>query len=246
MCRHLAHVGDARSLAAVLTDGTTSLYRQSYEPRLQQHGTVNADGWGVGWFADPGADGPARYRSARPIWADPFVADVAPHVRSGCVVAAVRSATPPAPIEATGAAPFTDGRLLFSHNGAVTDFIDHIGPVLRRTLDPQIEGAILGATDSEVLFACIRQAGQVGAPLPEAVAQTVHAVLALTPARLNLLVAESDRVVATAMGDTLFLLERDRGILLASEPTDDDPSWTPIADGSLVLATPDGVTVAAL
>ena len=246
MCRHLAHLGDARSLAAILTEGDTSLYRQSYEPRHQQHGTVNADGWGIGWWADPGADGPARHRSARPIWADPFVADVAPHVRTGCAVAAVRSATPPSPIEDTGAAPFTDGRLLFSHNGAVTDFSDHIGPVLRRTLDPQIEGSILGATDSEVLFACVRQAGRLGAPLPDAVAQTVHAVLALTPARLNLLVAEPGRLVATAMGDTLFVLEHGGGIVLASEPTDDDPAWMPVAEGSLVVATPDGVTVAAL
>jgi len=180
MCRHLAHLGDARSLAAVLTEGPTSLYRQSYEPRHQRHGNVNADGWGVGWFAEPTADVPARHRSARPIWADSFVADVAPHIRSGCVVAAVRSATPPAPIEESGAAPFTDGRLLFSHNGAVTDFADQVGPILRRTLDPQVEGSIRGASDSEVLFACLRQAGHLGAELPDAVAQTVHAVLALT------------------------------------------------------------------
>ena len=246
MCRHLAHLGDARSLAAVLTEGPTSLYRQSYEPRHQRHGNVNADGWGVGWFAEPTADVPARHRSARPIWADSFVADVAPHVRSGCVVAAVRSATPPAPIEESGAAPFTDGRLLFSHNGAVTDFADQVGPILRRTLDPQVEGSIRGASDSEVLFACLRQAGHLGAELPDAVAQTVHAVLALTPARLNLLVAEKGRLVATAMGDTLFLLEGPHGVLLASEPVDDDPAWSPIADGSLVVVTPDRVSVDAL
>ena len=246
MCRHLAHLGEARTLASVVTDGPSSLYRQSYEPQHQAHGTVNADGWGVGWFADAASTGPARHRSSRPVWADPFLVDVAPHVRAGCVVAAVRSATPPSPVEETGAAPFTDGRLLFSHNGAVTDFVHHVGPVLRRTLEPAIEGSILGATDSEVLFACLRQAVAVGADLPDAVAHTVHAVLAMTPARLNLLVAEQGRLVATAMGDTLFLREGPDGVVVASEPTDDDPAWVPVADGSLVVATLDGATVAAL
>jgi glutamine amidotransferase len=188
MCRHVGYLGDLRTLASIVTAGPTSLLRQSYEPRRQRHGTVNADGWGVGWFTDTPADGPARHRSVRPIWSDPFVADVAPHVRSGSVVAAVRSATPPAPIEESGAAPFTDGCILFSHNGAVDDFVDRIGPVLRRTLAPDIEGAIVGAADSEVLFACVRQAHRSGSALPEAVAHTVHAVLAITPARLNLLV----------------------------------------------------------
>jgi glutamine amidotransferase len=128
----------------------------------------------------------------------------------------------------------------------VTDFAHQVGPVLRRTLEPEIEGSILGATDSEVLFACLRQAAAVGIDLPDAVAQTIHAVLAMTPARLNLLVAEQGRIVATAMGDTLFVHEGANAIQLASEPTDEDASWIPIADGSLVVATLDGVTVVAL
>ena len=246
MCRHLGYLGAARTLAAIVDDSSTSLYHQSYEPRLQRHGTVNADGWGVGWFTGEPGDGPARHRTASPIWADPFLSDVAPHIRSGCVVAAVRSATPPAPIEATGAAPFTDGALLFSHNGAVDDFAHHVGPVLRRTLAPDIEGAIVGAADSEVLFACVRQAGRAGADLPEAVAQTVHAVLAMAPARLNLLVADADRLIATALGDTLFTRRSATGAWVASEPTDDEPGWTEVADGSLVTITATDTAVVAL
>lgn len=246
MCRHVGFLGSARTLASVVTGGRTSLYHQSYAPRLQRHGTVNADGWGIGWFADASGGHPARHRSARPIWADPFVGDVAPHVRSTSVVAAVRSATPPAPIEETGAAPFTDGTILFSHNGAVEDFAHRVGPLLRRTLAPEIEGAIAGATDSEVVFACIRQAQRTGSPLPDAVAHTVHGVLALTPARLNLLVGEADRLIATAMGDTLFTRRTDGGAWIASEPTDDEPGWTEVPDGSLVTITTDETVVVAL
>ena len=47
---------------------------------------------------------------------------VAGVVSSGLVLAAVRSATPPFPSDEAGAAPFTAGRWLFSHNGAVAEF----------------------------------------------------------------------------------------------------------------------------
>lgn len=252
MCRHLGYLGEARTLASIVDGAPTSLYHQSYAPRRQRHGTVNADGWGVGWFTDDpapapgGAHGPARHRTASPIWADPFVTDVAPHVRSGSVVAAVRSATPPAPVEATGAAPFTDGRILFSHNGAVEDFAHRVGPTLRRTLSPEIEGTIVGATDSEVLFACVRQSALGGRDLPDAVAQTVHAVQAMAPSRLNLLVGDGRRLIATALGDTLFTRRTDAGSWVASEPTDDEPDWQEVPDGSLVTITRDVISVVPL
>ena len=54
---------------------------------------------------------PRRWRSAAPLWGDASFASVAPALRSGCVVAAVRSATVGMPIEASATAPFTDGQL---------------------------------------------------------------------------------------------------------------------------------------
>ncbi|MEU3969190.1 class II glutamine amidotransferase, partial [Streptomyces pseudogriseolus] len=66
MCRHLAYVGPAEPLGALLTGPPHGLYRQSWAPRRQRHGTVNADGFGVGWYAD-GDPVPARSGSrARP------------------------------------------------------------------------------------------------------------------------------------------------------------------------------------
>ncbi len=52
MCRHLAYLGPRASLRSVLTDPPHGLLRQSWAPRQQKHGTVNADGFGVGWYAD--------------------------------------------------------------------------------------------------------------------------------------------------------------------------------------------------
>jgi glutamine amidotransferase len=41
----------------------SSLLVQSWAPRRQRHGTVNADGWGVGFYV-PGRAGSAHWRSA--------------------------------------------------------------------------------------------------------------------------------------------------------------------------------------
>ena len=93
MCRHLAYLGPQASLGSLLIDPPHSLYRQAWAPRRQRHGTVNADGFGIGWYA--GSDPvPARYRRGEPIWGDPSLPDVARVTSSGAVLAAVRSATP--------------------------------------------------------------------------------------------------------------------------------------------------------
>ncbi|MFY9776611.1 MAG: class II glutamine amidotransferase, partial [Trebonia sp.] len=59
MCRHLAYVGPEVSLKSLLIDPPYGLYRQAWAPRMQRHGTVNADGFGIGWYAS-GDPVPAR------------------------------------------------------------------------------------------------------------------------------------------------------------------------------------------
>ena len=123
MCRHLAYLGPPASLRSLLIDPPYSLYRQSWAPRRQRHGTVNADGFGIGWYAsaDPV---PARYRRGEPIWGDPSLPDIARVIRSGAVLAAVRSATPGTAAGPEAAAPFGSGPWLFSHNGAAQGWRD--------------------------------------------------------------------------------------------------------------------------
>ena len=116
MCRHLGWLGRETSVSSLVLDPPHGLRVQSYAPRRQKHGLMNADGWGVGFF--DGAT-PRRWRSAAPLWGDVSFASVAPALRSHCVVAAVRSATVGMPIEASATAPFTDGQWLLSHNGVV-------------------------------------------------------------------------------------------------------------------------------
>ncbi len=228
MCRHLAWLGRPRSLAALLLEPPSSLLVQSWAPRRQRYGTVNADGWGVGFFS-PGRARPARWRSARPLWGDPSFASVAPVLTSGCVVAAVRSATAGMPLEESAVAPFTDGRWLLSHNGRV----DRAVLPAVRDAESTVDSALLAA----LVFA--RGADRLG--------DVVREVAAADPAaRLNLLAADGTRLLATTWGDTLSALVTAEGTALASEPWDDDPAWADVPDRSLVEVTPDGLTVTPL
>src|ERR1700690_1664522 len=111
MCRHLAYLGPQATLRSVLTDPPSGLLRQSWgprpprrprlpappygllrqswAPRQQKHGTVNADGFGVGWYADDDPV-PARYRRAVPMWGDASFADLVRVTRTRALLAAVR------------------------------------------------------------------------------------------------------------------------------------------------------------
>ena len=51
MCRHLAYLGPPATLRSVIIDPPYGLYRQAWAPRMQRPGAINADGFGVGWYA---------------------------------------------------------------------------------------------------------------------------------------------------------------------------------------------------
>jgi glutamine amidotransferase len=229
MCRHLAYLGPPKSLRALLIDPPHSLFRQSWEPRRQTHGVVNADGFGVGWFAD-GHPAPARYRQAGPIWADPSFPDIARVTRSGAVLAAVRDATTGSATGAEAAAPYHGDGWLFSHNGSVGGYPDSMAK-LAETL-PAVDLLGLEArTDSAFVWALIRSRVRDGAAMAEAVASVVQDVAALAAARLNLLMMNDTTIVASVFGDTLSALTGDGFTVVASEPYDDSPGWADVAEG---------------
>lgn len=218
MCRHLGWLGAPRSVASLLLDPPSGLLVQSYAPRRQKHGLMNADGWGVGFFdADAPGGEPRRWRSAAPLWGDASFASVAPALRSTCVVGAVRSASIGMPIEPTASAPFTDGRWLLSHNGLV----DRSVLPLSRHAESTVDSALLAALIFE------RGVDRLG--------DTIVEVASADPdARLNILAANGSELVATTWGDTLSVRECPDGVVLASEPYDDDPAWREIPDRHLV------------
>jgi gamma-glutamyl hercynylcysteine S-oxide hydrolase len=228
MCRHLAWLGAPRSLGELLLDPPHGLLVQSYAPRRQSHGRMNADGWGVGFYA-PIRPEPARWRSNRPLWSDASFASVAPVVSSPCVLAAVRSASAGMPADETAAAPFLCGRWLLSHNGVVDRAV--LGP------HPAAESAC----DSALLAVHVFSHG------PGKVGPFVADLGRRDPAaRLNLLLTDGHRILATRWNDTLSVLATDDGVVVASEPYDDDPGWSDVPEHHLVEVAAGAVAITKL
>ncbi|APU43298.1 ergothioneine biosynthesis protein EgtC [Streptomyces sp. NPDC056254] len=247
MCRHLAYVGPVVGLGRLLSDPEHSLVRQSWEPRRQRHGTVNADGFGVGWYAE-GDPVPARYRRAGPIWGDLTFTDLARVVRSGAVLAAVRDATLAGADGEAAAAPFTDGPWLFSHNGAVRNWPASAAP-LAAALPPEELLQMAARTDSALVWALVRRRLRAGDDLGTALAEPVRELSSAAPgSRLNLLLTDGAAIAATAWGDSLWYLADPAGgrTVVASEPYDDDTRWCEVPDRTLLTATPTRVRLTPL
>ncbi|WP_432113267.1 ergothioneine biosynthesis protein EgtC [Streptomyces sp. S1] len=235
MCRHIAYVGGPVALGELIVRPEHGLLRQSWEPRTQTSGVVNADGFGVGWYAE-GDPVPARYRRAGPIWGDLSFADLARVVRSGALLAAVRGATLPGADGEAAATPFASGRWLFSHNGAVPGWPDTLNP-LAATLSAGELLRLEARTDSALVWALVLHRLRAGDAPGEALAATVREVAQAAPgSRLNLLVTDGDRIAATAWGNSLWYLTGPGRAVVASEPYDDDPHWREVPERTLVVA----------
>ena len=169
MCRHLAYVGPPVSLKSLLIDPPYGLYRQAWAPRMQRHGTVNADGFGIGWYAS-GDPVPARYRRAVPIWGDPSLPDLARVTRSSAVLAAVRDATVGTALGEAAAAPFASGSWLFSHNGLLAGWPASAAGLAR--VEPLL--ALEAMTDSAFLWALVVDRLRSGTAPDVALAATIE------------------------------------------------------------------------
>jgi gamma-glutamyl hercynylcysteine S-oxide hydrolase len=233
-------------LTELLCEPPHGLLRQSWQPRRMRHGTICADGFGAGWYAPAVRPAPARYRRAVPMWTDASFASFAGVVMSSCVLAAVRSATVGVPIEETATAPFTDGRRLLSHNGWV-DVAVAGGLLAGRPDAPQPDSWC----DSALVAALVWERAAAGVSLAEAVAEVVvtlgtKAAAAGPEARLNLLVTDGTQIVATTWNDTLSYRAGASGIVVASEPDDDEDGWVDVPNHRLLMADTRKVTLSNL
>ncbi|SDJ25359.1 glutamine amidotransferase [Nonomuraea maritima] len=236
MCRHAAWLGAPRPASCLVDEPEHGLLRQSYAPRRQRFGMVNADGFGIGWY-DPARREPVRYRRAVPIWTDANLPALASVARSTCVLAAVRSATVGMPIEESATAPFADRHWLLSHNGRVNrDALSDLAG--------DLPGRAESTCDAAWVAAAVFLDGRAGAGLADALASVVVRAGTKDPeARLNLLACDGASVAATVWGDTLFHRRLDDGVVVSSEPLDDLPGWRAVPERSLLTVTGDDISV---
>lgn len=253
MCRHFAFLGPPVPLHALVFAPPHGLATQSYAPRRQQNGLLNADGFGVGWYSDEAPE-PARYRRAVPIWGEENFAGLARITTSGAMLGAVRSATLGHPVSEGASAPFTAGPWLFSHNGALPGW-----PGCATALAADLPWPALARqqtlTDSTLLWALLLARLEAGEDAAAATAAVTARARALTGGRVNLLLHDGRRIVATATGDTLCYLRGEHpgpdgvpapGVIVASEPFDDSDGWVDVPPEHLLVATAAGVELTPL
>lgn len=254
MCRWLTYIGPPVRLDRLLLEPDHSLISQSHSPREMRTALMNADGFGVAWYTGESPT-PALYRSPMPLWSDLNLPWMAPHIRSGCIVANVRSATPGFDISHANTQPFVHGRWAFTHNGFVHDFRRVMLRPLRRSLSDEAYHAIQGTADSEHLFALlldIHGASRGEGSLLDALRRCVATLErwldeADTGALLNIAISDGDRVVAVrhAVRDeapTLYVRdghEDGEGTIVASERPWEDARWRAVQPGELVVCRAD-------
>jgi glutamine amidotransferase len=156
----------------------------------------------------------------------------------------VRDATPGfAAADECCAAPFLHGRWLFSHTGALADWPRARKALVERTLEvPEAAAPV----DSALLFGIAVSAWAAGASLADGLAECLRTAEAVGGGRLSFLACDGDRLAATSYGDPLFCRESAAGVLLASEPLDDQPAWRRLPASSLVQADAAGVRILSL
>jgi glutamine amidotransferase len=243
MCRHVGYLGRPVPVASVLLDPPHSLLRQSWAPKdMRRGGTLNADGYGFGWYPD-GVTNAARYRRGCPMWTDANLRTVAANITSHCLLGAVRNATVGMPVMESAVAPFVDGPWLFSHNGVVDGWPDTVVKVAERLATRELL-TLDAPTDAALLWAVVRDRLRSGASLVDAVADTVAETAAAAPgSRLNLLLTDGTQLVATTAGHALSVRRADDHVLVSSEPLDDHPDWESVPDGRLLVATASTVDI---
>lgn len=244
MCRHFAYIGPPATLRELIIDPPHGLYRQSWAPRRQEHGTINADGFGVGWWADADPE-PARYRRSTPIWADPSFADVARVTRSGAVLGAVRDATEGMALDEGAVAPFATDGWLFSHNGVMDGWPD--SPAIRRVAGTLSHASLLSLearVDSAFLWALVLRRLHGGVPAAGALSSVLAELDAAgVKGRFNLLLSEGTTIVASAWGDSLWYRKAGDSVRVASEPSDDEPGWESVPDRHVLTANPERIAI---
>ncbi len=241
MCRHLGYLGDPVTLSHLVLEPPHSLAVQSYAPKdMRGGGKVNVDGFGAGWFGAGSAEA-QRYRRAVPIWQDTGFAELARATAAGGVLAAVRNATAGMPIADAACAPFTDGRWLFSLNGYVAGWPDTVVGLAAQVPHRDLLGMQV-STDAVLLWTVLRQRLATAADPAATLGGLVAEVLAAAPgSRLTTLLTDGRRLYATTVTHSLWFGRRTTGVVIASEPYDDDPAWEPIPDGQLVVADRGGL-----
>lgn len=246
----LAYVGPPVPLERLILEPDHSLYTQSYAPREMSSGVVNADGFGFSWYDSARGEEAFCYKSILPIWGDGNLRGLARYVTSGHVLANVRSATPGQGVDHANTHPFVSGPFSGMHNGFVDNFHETLYRRLRESLSDESFRLLRGSTDSEHIFGAFLDGARDGTDLAAALEAALDRAAGLAPdTRMSLAFVVSDgRTMAISRASrhmpapSLYMAWGHRtfadGVLIASEPFDEDPAWRMLPAQTVLSVSP--------
>jgi len=207
MCRLLAYKGTPILIDELLYKPKNSLINQSVNAKELEE-PLNGDGFGIGWYSQDISPDPATFVSLNPAWSNRNLRNLAPKIRTECLIAHVRAASV-GEVSESNCHPFQFKSLLMAHNGGVENF-PKIKRDIRSGLTDELYNWIKGQTDSEHIFAFLvnRILAESQTITPEAVIEafeyTFHSLKSLMTkkgiheeAYLNMVVTNGQFIVGT-------------------------------------------------
>jgi predicted glutamine amidotransferase len=232
MCRLLGTV----STTPVTLDDVLGTEREAFLGLAAVHG----DGWGHAWSTGP-ADLEVR-KSPESALASAELADLARSRPAEAALTHLRWATLGLPVRPVNTHPFTDGRVVFAHNGSIAP-----PTALDALIAPELAGRQQGDTDSERYFLAVLSRMAEGATAGEALARTVDDVVAggAEVHSLNCLLLTPEALFAVCVYDPSWnedrdyypLLHRRVGdtVVVASTGWTDSAGWTTVSNGQMLV-----------
>ena len=146
----MAYKGTSIIIDKLLYQPKNSLVNQSINAREIEE-PLNGDGFGIGWYVPEVNYEPVSFVSVNPAWSNRNLRNLAPKIKTECMLAHVRAASV-GEVSESNCHPFQYKNLLMAHNGGVEEF-DKIKRHIREPLSDEMYNWIKGQTDSEHIFA---------------------------------------------------------------------------------------------
>ena len=148
----MAYKGTPIIIDDLLYKPKNSLINQSINAREIEE-PLNGDGFGVGWYVPELNYEPITFVSVNPAWSNRNLRNLAPKIKTDCMLAHVRAASV-GDVSESNCHPFQYKNILMAHNGGVEEF-GKIKRYIREPLTDELYNWIKGQTDSEHIFALL-------------------------------------------------------------------------------------------
>jgi glutamine amidotransferase len=246
-----AYIGPAIPLQEFLFEPPQNLLWQSRNQDKSLKPGPSADGFGLGWYNN---SGPQRYIQTCPIWGDSNLGAIATSLIAPFWLGSVRNAEGKFGVIPANTQPFQGEGMLFSLNGFVKNFNQVLRPACLEYLSLEMAASIQGNTDSEYLFALLRQhlmeseRFDLGEALID-ILSNLMVSLKEGSAILNLIVSDGRRIFAARQAinqpsPPIFYCEEDKFFppgarLIATHPLTNNPHWQEVPEYHMLVLEQD-------